>query len=216
MKHFITYCEIAAFLASLLAWKVIRGSRYLRLFPLLLLVIVLAEAYETFFRSAHQVSNAFLYNVQVPIQHLIYLAILYFAMEGKAHKRCILWFMEGFGVFTIITDLFFTQPQHFNVLAYCVGSVLIIIGIVLKFYEMLETPAEFNFLRNPFFYMLFAFLLFNVGTLPYFTMINWLYFFKPDRNSLVMLSNVMSVLNYILYTTYALAFLWMIRKKASS
>ena len=47
-------------------------------------------------------------------------------------------------------------------------------------------------------------------------MINWLYMVKRSRDLLVLIANVMSILNYILYTTYSIAFIWMIRKKALS
>lgn len=216
MKHFITFFEIAAFLASIAAWKVVRTSRYMRLFPLLLLVIIVAEGYETFFRPASQVSNAFLYNVQVPLQTLLYLSILYYATENKRYRIYLLISAVAYVAFCIVTSLFLTQAGRFNVLAYCIGSILVIIGIIIKFYDMLRSPAEFNFLKKPFFYMLFAFLLFNVGTLPYFTMINWMAYLKPEKSSMQILSNVMSILNYILYTTYTIAFLWMIRKGAYS
>jgi hypothetical protein len=85
----------------------------------------------------------------------------------------------------------------------------------MKFHEMLQNPTEFNFLRNPFFYMLFAFLLFNVGTLPYFTMGNWLYYSLERRDILIVLINVMSIFNCVLYGTYSMAFVWIILRKES-
>jgi hypothetical protein len=63
--------------------------------------------------------------------------------------------------------------------------------------------------------MLFSFLLFNVGTLPYFTMGNWLYQSMQGKQVLIVLINVMSVFNFILYGTYSLAFVWMTLKKES-
>ena len=64
--------------------------------------------------------------------------------------------------------------------------------------------------------MLFAFMLFNVGTLPFFAMSNWLYFVRTNTDILFMMQNVMSVLNYILYTTYTIVFIWMIQRKGYS
>jgi hypothetical protein len=216
MNYYITYFEIAAFLASLGAWHIIWKSKYMRLFPILLFVIVSLEIYETFFRPAAQINNATIYNFQIPLQHLIYLAILYYALDRPGPRKFILFESISFLLFTIISGIFLTPNRHFNVLSYCFGSVSIIIGIILKFYEMLKNPIEFNFLRKPFFYMLFAFLLFNVGTLPYFAMGNWLYSVKGYKNVIIILQNVMSILNYILYSTYTIAFVWMIRKKAYS
>jgi len=216
MKNIITFLEIAAFLASLAAWRVILTSRYMRLFPLLLFIVVAPESYETFFRPASQESNAVIYNVQVPLQDLLYLLILYYATVNRKHRFFLMVSFIMFAIFCIGTTLYFTPPNHFNILSYCIGSIIVIIGILLKFYEMLKSPAEFNFLKKPFFYMLFAFLLFNVSTLPYFTMINWLAYFKPGKSLFQILSNAMSIMNYILYSTYVIGFIWMIRKKAYS
>jgi len=212
MNSYITYFEIAAFLASLAAWGTIRRSSYLRWFPLLLFVVVSVEVYETFFRPHNQPLNPMIYNFQVPLQHLLYLLILYKAIDRTAYKRFILAAMLTLALTALGTGLY-TQRDHFNVLAYCVGSVLIIVGIVVKFYEMLQHPIGFNFLKAPFFYMLFAYLLFLVGTLPYFAMGNWLFYEKGYKNLIQIISNAMSILNYVLYSTYTIAFLWMIRKK---
>jgi hypothetical protein len=216
MLAYITYFELGAFVSSLAAWRVIRSSKYLRLFPLLLFVIVSVEIYETFFSPKGQPSNAWVYDIQIPLQHFLYLVILYNALNGTQYKRVIWAFMIFLPPFALVTELFFTEKNHFNVLSYCFGSLTLIIGIIIKFYEMLQNPVDFNFLKKPFFYMLFAFLLFNVGTLPYFAMGNWLYYTMGYKNTVFILVNVMSVLNYILYGTYTIAFLWMIKKKGYS
>lgn len=215
MNRFIPYFEFVAFLTSLLAFPIIKKSKYLRLFPLLLFIIVLVEVYQLFFMSKGSV-NAWIYNIQIPLQHLLYLLILHQAVEQSSYKRFLVASGVTLIVFSILTNLFIVEDKHFNVQAYCLGSVLVIIGILVKFYEMLQNPTDFNFLRKPFFYMLFAFLLFNVGTLPYFAMGNWLYFVTTHKDILMMLANVMSVLNYILYTTYTAMFLWMIQRKGYS
>lgn len=217
MTLYITYFEIAAFIASVLALPVLRKSPYLRLYPLLLLVVVSVEVYMTFFRDIHRHPvNANIYNIQVPIQYILYISILYLSLHQPLYRRLML----GAGIFfvfvTVCSVWWLWSDPGFNVWSYCVGTLIIIVGILMKFYEMLQNPADFNFLRNPFFYLLFAYLLFAVGTLPYFTMSNWLYMVNEHRNILYMFWNVMSILNYILYTTYTVVFLWMIQKKVSS
>jgi hypothetical protein len=153
--------------------------------------------------------------VQVPLQHLLYLYILYLALERRLARQLILLSSGIFLVVTIVTTIFFTHGNRINTISYCTGSIFIIIGILMKFHEMLQNPTEFNFLRNPFFYMLFAFLLFNVGTLPYFTMGNWLYYSLERRDILIVLINVMSIFNCVLYGTYSMAFVWIILRKES-
>jgi hypothetical protein len=212
MYRYITYFEIAAFLASLIAWPKIRKINYLRWFPLLLFVIVGVEAYQTLPRSPEEYNNAWLYNWQVPLQHLLYLLILHQASGNHNIRRCLVLAAGVFIIFTVITS-FLISSGEYNTLSYCVGMVFIIGGILISFYEMLQDPGDHNFLRRPFFYMLFAYLLFNVGTLPYFVMANWIGDAKPSRDLLQILANVMSVLNFILYTTYTFAFLWIRQMK---
>ena len=216
MTVLITYFEIVAFGASLVAWPYIRKSRYLRLFPLLLFIVVSVEIALTFFKESFSPNNALVYNVQVPLQHLLYLYILLLAMERRLFRKFLLVSSGIFLAVAVITAIFFTQGNRINSIAYCTGSIFIIAGILMKFHEMLQNPTEFNFLKNPFFYMLFAFLLFNVGTLPYFTMGNWLYYsMEGGKEVLIVLINVMSIFNIVLYGTYSIAFAWMILKKES-
>ncbi len=215
MSTLITYFEVAAFLTSLMAWPYIRRNKALRLFPLLLFIIVSVELALTFMKGSFPYFNALIYNVQVPLQHLLYLFILHQAMNSPMFRRVITIFIGLFVVVAIVSAIFFTEKNRINTISYCTGSVFIIIGILIKFNEMLRNPTEFNFLRNPFFYILFAYLLFNVGTLPYFTMGNWLYQTFRREEIVIALINVMSIFNYILYGTYSIAFVWITLRKES-
>jgi len=210
----IIWFEITAFIFSLIALPKILGSRYMRIYPILLFIIVAVEGYYKFINTRYY-NNATVYNIQIPLQYICYLLILYFAAAGKGLKLFLMFAVCGVVLFTLTTTIYFTPKGYSNVLSYSFCSIVIIIGIVWKFYEMLKNPLEFNFLRNPFFYMLFAFLIFNLGTLPYFTMANWLYNNRSYRHFYDLLVSVMSVLNYLLYTTYSIAFIWIILRKGS-
>lgn len=214
MTHYITYFEMAAFAASLLAWSNIKRNNYLRLFPLLLLIIVSVEGYERFIEKRDNVNNAWLYNITVPVQYLIYLAILYYAINNKPFKKIIIAVSVLFIIVTIFTQIFFVQKGTFNTWSYSTGSIILIVLILIKFYEMLQKPAAMDFMYDPFFYMLFAFLLFKVGTLTYFVAANWVGFQQDDQSKVIIFQNVMSILNYILYSVYTTAFVW-IKMKGS-
>jgi hypothetical protein len=215
MSSYITIFELFALLASLAAWGQIRSSPYLRIYPLLLLLVAGVETYTTYFKT-HRVSNAWIYNWQVPVQHLLYLLILYFALEKPSSRRLMLYFMAALVLLAGISWALLTEKGRFNAIGYCCGSIFVVIGIILKFYEMLQNPTDFNFLRTPFFYLLFAFLLFSVGSLPYFSMGNWLYFVIGYKAAVLVLINVMSILNYVLYGTYTMVFIWIILRKGYS
>lgn len=214
MSDYIPLFEVAAFIACVASWPHIRKNSYLKLFPVLLFVVVATEVWSFYLRKIILLNSSLVYNIQVPLQHCLYLLILYHSLKNEAWKKTIFLAYIFFIGFTIITLLWLTADNRFNVLSYCVGSLFIILGILIKFYEMLQNPTDFNFLRNPFFYILFAYLLFNVGCLPYFLMSNWLYFIQTQKEIKLIYINVMSIFNYLLYTTYTLAFLWIRLKKA--
>ncbi|MGC4038673.1 MAG: hypothetical protein QM764_22105 [Chitinophagaceae bacterium] len=211
MYEAIIWFEIAAFVLSLLALPVIWKSRYMRIYPLVLFIVVAVEGYYSFFPVATYV-NPEVYNIQIPLQYVCYHMILFYAGDGKVFRFYLIIAIVAIVVFTAVSNYLVTAG-HSNVWSYSFCSILIIIGIVWKCYEMLKDPASFNFLRNPFFYMLFAFLIFNLGTLPYFSMANWLYHTTQYRYVFNILVSVMSILNFILYTTYSICFIWIIRKK---
>ena len=192
-------------------WK----NSYLRIYPLLLFIVVAVEGYYSFFPVGNYV-NPEVYNVQVPLQYICYELILYYAATGKGLRMFSGVSVFIIVIFTIISNPYFSRIHQSNIWSYSICSILSIAGILWKFYEMLKNPMEHNFLRNPFFYMLFAFLIFNLGTLPYFSMANWLYTTKGYRNIYHMLESVTSFLNCLLYAVYSFAFIWIIRKKGTS
>jgi len=213
MSSVITYFEIAAFVSAWIAWPQLRKSKYMWLFPFLLLIVVAVEAHQTFFRTAP--INAHIYNALIPLQYLFYLAILWLSLKDKRFRKFVLASTVLFIILACVSVLFLHQKGRINTLMFGSGSIAIIIAILLKFYDMLENPVDYNFLKNPFFYILFAYLFFRVGTLPYFTMGNWLYY-DLDRPDIVgILVSVMSVFNCILYGTYTIVFLWIALRKES-
>jgi hypothetical protein len=216
MSDYIPYFEIAAWIASLIAWPTIVKSSYLKLFPFLLFTVVLIEVWSILLYQYFPFDISSVYNIQIPTQHLLYLLILYLSVVRASWKKFLLIGGAFFLAFTMATAIWLTAPNRVNVLSYGVGSLLIVIGILMKLYEMLQKPTDFNFLKDPFFYILFAYLLFNVGTLPYFVMSNWLYFIQTQKEITQILINVMAIFNYILYSTYTLTFLWMRLKKVPS
>lgn len=215
MSQVITYTEVVAFIMSIVAFPQLWKSHYLKWFPLLLFIVVAVEVVQTFFRDFLGDNNSAIYNIQIPLQHLLYMLILYRAMTRPIVKKMIAGAAVFFMIFTIMTVTFYTAPGKFNVLSYCLGATIMVVAILCKFYEMLQSPTDFNFLKIPFFYILFACLLFNLATLPYFLMSNWLYSMQANREILTVLITVMSVFNILMYSTYALVFLWMKVRKGS-
>ena|SRR5450631_781662 len=193
----IIWFEILAFLCSLIALPVIWKNRYLRIWPFLLLIIVSVEGYYKFFVVKLGV-NAPVYNVQVPLQYVCYMLMLYYSTTRANLRRFFIIGIIIIILFNAITTIYFTPEKYSNVLGYCCCSIIAILSIILKFYDMIVTPrtVKYDFLRDPFFYMLFAFLFYNLVTLPYFGMANWLYYtnrYKEYKGIYTALTELMSL-----------------------
>ncbi len=214
MNKYITYLEVAAFVACLVAIPKFKGKPHLLVFPWLLLIIVLVEGHQTFFKI-QGVNNTAIYNIQIPLQHLLYLLILYLSFETPKYRRVTLALLAFFILVTALTSSHYFTLKRSNIISYSLGSLFIVGATLMKFFEMLKSPIGSDFLRDPFFYILFAFLIFNVGTLPRYTMGNWLYSVNNQYDMVQVFTNVSTVLNYLLYTTYTAAFLWIRAKKDS-
>lgn len=214
MEDLIIWFELAAFACSLLALPFTGTQKFLRIYPALLLLIVMVEGYYTLVAASNH-GSALVYNIQVPLQYICYLFILYLATGKKGFRIFVLVLIGCIIVFTLSTNPYFNSKGYSNVWSYSFCSIVTIPAIVYTFYEMLKNPIGYNFLRNPFFYMLFAFLLYNMVTLPYFIMANWQFQTKAYENIHLILANVMSIMNYVLYTVYSISFLWIIRRKVT-
>lgn len=102
MDSIVDYIELAAALSSLAAWSQIRKSKYLRWYPLLLWMVVAVEVYVNYFLPPGK-PNAPIYNWQIPIQHILYLIILYFAMEARPFRQLMLYMILAVIAFAFIS-----------------------------------------------------------------------------------------------------------------
>jgi len=181
----------------------------MRLFPFLLFFIAIGELFGYYLAVKYR-NNLWFYNLLNPVMHLLYFAIMYFAIKSKKFKTFIL---TGGAVYIIVSSttyfLYCYGKDVFNQWMYVLGISILIVCLVRKLYEMLEDPQDLDFLRNPFFYILIFTLLFYTVTIPDFAILNWVS--DVNINSLALVNNVSDFLNILLYAAYTIAFLW-IRK----
>lgn len=210
MIYLSTYFEVGAFLASLFAWQKIKHIKYLRLFPFLLVGIVAGELAGAYILYATKKNNALLYNICItPFINIMYYGIVYLALQNSKLKKGIIVFAILYAPFAILTTLrWYNNENSYNILSHSIGSLFLIISLFRLFYEMLLNPFEFDFLKRPSFYIFFALLLFHVASLAYFVMANWLIGHAESKEFLNALVTVLNVLNYILYGTYIIVFIW--------
>ena len=209
MLHYITYFEIAAFIASLIAIPALKKKPFMLLFLVILFLVLAVEIPLTFFDLGSSEINSPIYNLQIPIIQLLYMLLIGKSFQQVAAFQLLKWAMIIFVFFTTVTVLLYNPVTKFNVLSYSAGTLILVISMLYKFYEMLRSPKNSNFLRDQFFYMLFAYFIFSLGSFPMLAMANWLYYTAGMKDLVLILGYVMSILNYLLYTTYTVCFVWM-------
>ena len=215
MNKYIIWFEGAAWLTSLVALPRLWSRPPLRIFPLLLSLVVGVEALQ-YFGVENRLGNVTTYNLLAIAMWLLYATSLYLALHQRRNRRIILAVAIFFVAVVLGSYSYYQTQQRFNTPMYTTGTLMMVLGVLLKFYEMLKSPGQLTFLKAPFFYILFALLLFSVGTLPYFIMGNWLFYDLGRPDLVKALANVMSILNYLLYGTYTVCFVWISTTKASS
>ena len=215
MNKYIIWFEGAAWLTSLVALPRLWSRPPLRIFPLLLSLVVGVEALQ-YFGVENRLGNVTTYNLLAIAMWLLYATSLYLALQKPSYRRTMVAAAILFVAVVLSSYGYYQTQQRFNTPMYATGTLMMVLGVLLKFYEMLKSPGQLTFLKDPFFYILFALLLFSVGTLPYFIMGNWLFYDLGRPDLVKALANVMSILNYLLYGTYTVCFVWISTTKASS
>lgn len=181
----------------------------MRLFPLLLLIIVLGEI-AGYYLAVKYHNNRWFYNLFTPIQYLLYFIIFYYAISKNQFRTIILVSIFLYMLLSVFT---YDTETTLNISVYLSGAVLLIVFIIGKLYELIDSSEEMDFLKAPFFYISFATLIFNVAGLPFFVMNNWMTNTKAAA-FISIFNNVLDTLNIVLYGTYTIAFIW-IRKTGS-
>ncbi|MEL6537594.1 MAG: hypothetical protein AAFQ98_19395 [Bacteroidota bacterium] len=216
MFHYITWFEIASLAAAIVALPVLWKQSPMRILFVLLLLIVGVELYQTIqFRINPGQNNSSLYNFFAPLQWLLYGVMLHRILQSRTNRKALGVLIAIFLAITLISLPGYLRTQQYNVISHAAGTLMIVSGVFLAFYEMLKSPISLNFLKHPYFYLLFFLLFFMVGTAPYFVMGNWVYFNMGRPDLAMVLNNVMSILNYLLYTVYTICFVWMRVTKVS-
>ena len=151
MYNLLTYLEIAAFISSIFAWNKIKTSKYMRLFPFVFLLIAVSELFGEYLAKVYH-NNTWFYNIYDPIMFLLYFAIMYYSVNNKNFKKFIVIISIIYVLISVCSFSYYYQKEAFNELMYTCGTLILIICIVRKLYELLEDPVRLDFLKIPFFY----------------------------------------------------------------
>jgi hypothetical protein len=157
---FITFLPIVLFLI-----KKAYSEKALRLLFIYLIIKLLIDI-SMFHLASNTVNNLMLYNINIPLRYLLLSGMFYYYFESKRAKK---WILTSSTLFLIIVcwDILQANPsltdmRNHSLVYYSdtLESLLMILWILLYFYEMLYSLKAANLLTFTFFWVSSGLLLF--------------------------------------------------------
>ncbi len=171
---------------------------YISSFSVLLPFIILLANYKAFWRYNHWLSlfiiNNFIseavtgtlavykiYNMLAldlfSIVEAFFIILLYYkSYKSKALKKFILWLLPFYITGQILIYLNFDRNSQFNGYTYAFHSALILIPIILYFWEKVNLLEDVYITKNPMFWVSAGFLPFYSVSILHYSLINYLFY----------------------------------------
>lgn len=205
--HFtLLFCAIVGYLPNQK-----HASRFLRLALLYLFVTAAFDGFAavimlTDFLSSVVSANLFLYHFLTPLQYTIVILMYRSVIKNKNVKRWMLWSIPVFWIIAVFFTMF-AQPLHEYPTYTMLTNYILIIPVILYFLiEVLNAPNDYELTREPAFWIGTGLLLYSVGNV----------FAQGISNKLIpkktgplfdILYTASSILNYVLFLCFIVAFL---------
>jgi hypothetical protein len=210
--------ETAFLLISLLAslwvyFKPYKNFRYLRLFPIFLLITICIETFNTYLAN-RKGNNSAAYGLFGILEFVFYFWILKHAMVNKKAKSFLGYLLWIYPLFALGNMFFIQGFSNFNSISYSVGCFLIVLFCIFYFYGLFQLPSSYDMLRDPLFWICCGLLFFYCCSFPLFGLINFL--IKIPGFNPRTLGVILSLMNVVLYSSFTIAFLCRLKVRNST
>jgi len=206
---------LVCFIASLTNYLDNRAPLYLKVFPGLILMVLVGEYIGYQMGMKHR-TNVFLYNIITGLEFTFYFFFYYSIYRVWQAKKVMfalmLVYLGGF-----LINIFFIQGRNvFHTYSYMAGCLFVIMASIYYFLEMFRYPQTGSIMRDPAFWITSALLFYYTCVLPVFGILN--YISSMSRSLNLVLKFIINLTNILLYSLFTLAFLCKlsIRKKYTS
>ncbi len=177
---------------------------YIKPFPFFLLATICVEltALLLFYKK---ISNTILYNIFTSCEFIFYFYILRLIIKNKKAKKIILTCLFIFPFLCAYEIIFVMKHDGFHSITYALGCLIIVSMCVYYFLELFQLPQSIDLKREPAFWICSGLLFYYTCSFPLFAFVNYL-------NNLPVfvaknLSLLVSLTNYLLYTSFTISFL---------
>jgi len=199
------YFEILALTCSIIFWKNIRNTP-LQWFVPYLIFIVIVEFIGRYMRTELKVTNAWLYNISVPLEYFFYVFIFFSFFKNKINQWLAVGFFVLFGIYVIVF-LSINGIAKFNRNVLIIGSFSLIVFSILCLIELYNLPGIINLSKHPVFWIAVGVLLFSAGEFSYDLMTKFFFANRMDKGAIIFRS-INSYLNLLLYLCISISFIW--------
>lgn len=187
---------LGAFYCSIYYWNSYKNSAQ-RYFPHFLFFTVLIELTATFCSfNLHKKPNI-VYNIYLVVSMLFYLTWLTSISKKKALPKIFILVFVCSALVSVFTE---SVSKDIYGISFITGSLLILFGSFLFFKQLIEGEEAVNFLNNQQFWIMSGLLIFHIGFLPVYLMINYL-----NMND-YRIAMVIPILNILLYGCFIIGF----------
>jgi hypothetical protein len=195
---------VASIIAGLSGYFQKEVPRYLKLFPLFLVLTLSVECYG-FWLAYYKKNNIVLYNVYAILNFSFYLFVLKEVITTPRIKKIIFYAILGFIFFALYNIIFFQHLHNWNSVNYMFGCLLVVAFCIYFFYELFRKPKSTKLSKEPAFWICSGLLFFYCSSFPFLGLNNFL----QNIPSILMrnLGYILTVLNILLYTLFTIAFL---------
>lgn len=186
-----------------------RNSVFTRLAVLYIAVTVVfdgvaAAIWLTDFLSGIVTNNLFVYHILTPLQYTIFMLMFSKVVKKHAVKRWMLYSIPAFWIISVLFTLFVQPLDEYPTYGFLVKYLLIIPVILYLLMEILNDPDDYVLTREPVFWIGTGFLFHSVGSVFAQGISNEL--IKHSDPLFLKLNDIYSVLNYILFACFIVAF----------
>lgn len=197
------YFEVLSFLASLTLFFQKGIPRYMKLFPLFLLITVTIELIGWRIHM-HRHTVLLVYNIFAVVTFDFYMFLLRNFINRLIMKRIILHAIWIYAVLAL-TNLIFIQVNAFNTITFALGCLLIVVFCIYYFLELFQLPRSINLVREQAFWISSGLLFFHCCSFMLFSLTNFLS--KTSTATLNSLRNLLGMILIMYYLLFTIAFL---------
>lgn len=174
-------------------YKKIRSNFYLKLFIIFIGYSLFTEILGFLIGAILRINSHFIYNSWNLINHYFYMFFFLGLIKNKLRRDFIKGLIIIYLLFTIIEVSFFTNfLNQFLEKNLIIGSFLIMISVLMYFYELLKSDKILNLKGSMFYWIGLGVLFFNVGFIPAYVVAEYISFGVAYRIITLVLNLIMA------------------------